>query len=107
MSLMEISKSIPQNLDYSQRNKILPKNGTQKSGNSHKMIPKNPGTAHKDTQKSGSNPQKVPKIMARPRIMTYASQPPPPPPPSRNNTLSNNMSRYPVNLITFIASSVS
>ena len=58
MSLTEISKSIPQNLDYSERNKILPKNDTQKSGNSQKMIPKNPKIAQKDTQKSGSNPQK-------------------------------------------------
>ena len=40
------------------------------------MIPKNPGIAQKGTQKSGSNPQKVPKIMAHPRIMTYASYPP-------------------------------
>ena len=78
MSLMEISKSIAQNLDYSERNKILPKNGTQKSGNNQKMIPKNPGIAHKGTQKSGSNHQKVPKIMAHPRITTYVSYPPPP-----------------------------
>ena len=41
-----------------------------------KMIPKNPGIAKNDTQKSGSNPQKVPKIMAHPRITTYASYPP-------------------------------
>ena len=78
MSLMEISKSIPQNLDYSERNQILPKNDTQKSGNSQKMIPKNPGIAQKGTQKSGSNPKKVPKIMAHPHITTYASYPPPP-----------------------------
>ena len=57
MSLMEIPKSIPQNLDYSERNQILPKNDTQKSGNSQKMIPKNPGIAPKGTQKSGSNPK--------------------------------------------------
>ena len=38
-----------------------------------KMIPKNPGIAQKDTQKSESNPQKVPKIMAHPRIKTYAN----------------------------------
>ena len=43
------------------------------------MIPKNPGIAQKGTQKSGSNPQKVPKIMAYPRIMTYEVTPPPPP----------------------------
>ena len=77
MSLMEISKSIPQNLDYSERKQILPKKDTQKSGNSQKMIPKNPGIAQKGTQKSGSNPQKgtqksgsnpqkLPKIMAHP-----------------------------------------
>ena len=36
------------------------------------MIPKNMGIAQKGTQKSRSNP-KVPKIMAHPRIMTYAS----------------------------------
>ena len=40
MSLMEISKSIPQNLNYSERNKILPKNDTQKFGNSPKRYPK-------------------------------------------------------------------
>ena len=43
------------------------------------MIPKTPGIAQKGTQKSGSNPKKVPKIMAHPRITTYASYPPPPP----------------------------
>ena len=42
-----------------------------------KMIPKNPGIAQKGTQKSGSNPKKVPKIMAHSHIMTYASYPPP------------------------------
>ena len=78
MSLIEISKSIPQNLDYSERNPILPKNDTQKSGNSQKLIPKNPGIAQKGTQKSGSNPKKVPKIMAHARITTYASYPPRP-----------------------------
>ena len=66
MSLMEISKSIPQNLDNSERNQILPKTDTQKSGNSQKMTPKNPEIAQKGTQKSGSNPKKVPKIMAHP-----------------------------------------
>ena len=65
MSLMEISKSIPKSLDYSARNQILPKNDTQKSGNSQEMIPKNPGIAQKGTQKSGRSPKKVPKIMAR------------------------------------------
>ena len=78
MSLIQISKSILQNLDYSERNQILSKNDTQKSENSQKMIPKNPGTTQKGTQKSGSNPKKVPKIMAHPRIATYASYPPPP-----------------------------
>ena len=61
MSLMEISKSIPQNLDCSERNQILPKNDTQKSENSQKMRPKNPGIAQKGTQNSGSNPKKYPK----------------------------------------------
>ena len=37
------------------------------------MIPKNPVIAQKGTQKSGSNPEKVPKTMAHPRITTYAS----------------------------------
>ena len=68
MSLMKISKSIPQNLDYSERNKILPKNDTQKSGNSQKMIPKNPEIAQKGTQNPGATPKKVPKIMAHPHI---------------------------------------
>ena len=48
MSLIEISKPIPKNLDYSWRNQILPKkNDTQNSGNSQKMIPKNPGATQK------------------------------------------------------------
>ena len=47
-----------QNLDYSERNQILPKHDTHKSGSSQKIIPKNPGIAQKGTQKSGSNPQK-------------------------------------------------
>ena len=76
MSLMEISKSIPQNLDYSERNQILPKNDTQKSGNSQKMIPKNPGIAQKVPKNLGAIPKKVPKIMAHPRITTYACYPP-------------------------------
>ena len=50
----------------------------KKSNFTRKMIPKNPGIAKNDTQKSGSNPQKVPKIMAHPHITTYASPPPPP-----------------------------
>ena len=37
------------------------------------MIPRNPGIAQKDTQKSGINPEKVPKIMTHPRISTYAN----------------------------------
>ena len=45
----------------------MPKN----PGVPKKIIPKNPGIAQKGTQKSGSNPQKVPKIMAHPRITTY------------------------------------
>ena len=47
------------------------------------MMPKNPGIAQKGTQKSGSKPKKVPKVMAHPRITTYASYPPPPPPRGR------------------------
>ena len=66
-----------QNLDYSKRNQFLPKNDTQKSGSSQKIMHKNPGIAPKGTQKSGSNPKKVPKIMAHPHIATYASYPPP------------------------------
>ena len=42
------------------------------------MIPKNLGIPQKGAQKSGSNPKKVPKIMAHPHITTYASYPPPP-----------------------------
>ena len=64
MSLMEISKSIPKSLDYSKRNQILPKNDTQKSGNSQKMIPKNPRIAQKGTQNPGTALNRVPKIMA-------------------------------------------
>ena len=40
------------------------------------MTPKNPGIAQKGTQKSGSNPKKVPKILAHPRITIYAGYPP-------------------------------
>ena len=32
------------------------------------MIPKNPGIAEKGTQKSGSTPEKLPRIMAHLRI---------------------------------------
>ena len=45
----------------------------KKSNFARKMIPKNPGIAQKGIQKSGSNPEKVPKIMAHPCIMTYTS----------------------------------
>ena len=58
---MEISKSIPQNLDYSERNQILPKNDTQKSGNNQKMIPKNLGIAQKVPKNPGATPKKYPK----------------------------------------------
>ena len=61
MSFMEISKSIPQNLDYSERNQILPKNDTQKSGNGQKMVPKNPGIAQKVPKNPGATPKKYPK----------------------------------------------
>ena len=37
------------------------------------MMPKNPGTIQKDTQKSANTPEKVPKIMAHPHITTYAN----------------------------------
>ena len=52
---------------------MIPRN----PGIAKKMIPKNPGIAQKGTQKSESNPKKVPKIMAHPHIVTYASYPPP------------------------------
>ena len=41
-----------------------------------KMIPKNPGIAQKATQKSGSNPEKVPKIMAHPASRHMQVNPP-------------------------------
>ena len=41
------------------------------------MIPKNPEATHK----------KVPKRMAHPCVMTYASYPPPPPPDTPAHTL--------------------
>ena len=44
------------------------------------IIPKNIKFYQNDTQKSGNTPENVPKIMAHPRIVTYASNPPPPPP---------------------------
>ena len=47
--------------------KLIPKNQRKP-----KVIPKNPGIAQKGTQKSGSKPKKVPKIMANPRITAYA-----------------------------------
>ena len=79
MSLMEISKSITQNLDYSERNQILPKNDTQKSGNSQKN----------DTQKSGNSPKRYPKIWEQPPKSTQNNGTSPyrdtcklPPPPS-------------------------
>ena len=53
---------------------MIPKN----SEITKKMIPKNPGIAQKDTQKSWSNLKKVPKIIAQSRITTYPSYPPPP-----------------------------
>ena len=59
-----------------------------------KMIPKNPGTIQKDIQRSGSTPIKVPKIMAHPRITTYASYPPPPPPPPEYLPYDINQSIY-------------
>ena len=54
--------------------KMIPKN----PGVAKKIILKNPGIAQKGTSKSGSDPKKVPKIMAHPCIATYASPPPPP-----------------------------
>ena len=53
---------------------MIPKN----PGVAKKIVPKNPGIAQKGTQKSGSNPKKVPKIMAHLHIVTYASYSPPP-----------------------------
>ena len=60
------------------------------------MIPKNPGITQKDTQKSGSTLQKVPKIMAHPHIVTYASYPPPPPlpKPSGDRWLNSKILKY-------------
>ena len=55
------SISIPQNLNYSERNQILPKMIPKNPGIAERMIPKNPEIAQKDTQKSGSNPKKYPK----------------------------------------------
>ena len=52
---------------FLKKSNFTKKNDTQKSGNSQKMIPKNQGATSK----------KVPKIMAHPRITTYASPPPP------------------------------
>ena len=51
---MEISKTIPQNLDYSERNQILPKNDTQKSGNSPKRYTKIREQPQKSTQNNGT-----------------------------------------------------
>ena len=48
------------------------------------MIPKNPGIAQKVPKNPGATPKKVPKIMAHPRITTYASYPPPPPPEKKS-----------------------
>ena len=70
MSLMEISKSIPQDLDYSEGNQIY-----QKMIPKNPRISKNPGIAQKGTQKSGSNPKKVPKIMAHPRTQNNGTSP--------------------------------
>ena len=81
MSLMEISKSIPQNLNYSERNQIFSKNDTQKSGNSQKMTPKNPGIAQKGTQKSGSNAKKGTQNNGTSPYRDICKLPPPPPPP--------------------------
>ena len=77
MPLMEISKSITQNLDYSERNQILPKNDTQKSGNSQKNDTQKSGNSPKGTKNPGTAPKKVPKIMAHPCIAKYESDPPP------------------------------
>ena len=51
----------------------------KKPGVAKKIIPKNLGIAQKGTQNPGATPKKVPKIMAHPRIVTYASYPPPSP----------------------------
>ena len=51
-----ISKSIPHNLDYFERKQILPKNDTQKSGNSPKSYPKIQEQPPKSTQNNGTSP---------------------------------------------------
>ena len=58
---------------FLKKSNFTKKNDTQKSGNSQKMIPKSLRIAQKGTQKSDINPEKVPKIMAHPRITTCAS----------------------------------
>ena len=85
MSLMEISKSIPQDLDYSEGNQILPKNDTQKSeniqksGNSPKRYPKIRKQPQKGTQNNGTSP--YPKQWHIP-VSRHMQVPPPPPTPS-------------------------
>ena len=92
ISLMEISKSIHQNLDYSERNQILPNNDTPKFGNSQKMIPKNPGETPKSTQNNGKSSisrhvEGTPRDIQLEHTFTYATvnfcrnHPPTPPPP--------------------------
>ena len=83
MSLMEISKSVTQNLDYSERNQILLKNDTQKSGSSQKNY----------TQKSGNSPKRYPKIREQPQKSTQNNGTSPyrdicklPPPPESSIT---------------------
>ena len=68
---------VPQNLDYSERNQILPKNDSQQSGDSQKMIPKNPGIAQKCAQKSWSNPQKSTQNNGAPPYHDICKLPPP------------------------------
>ena len=87
MSLMEISKSITQNLDYSERNQILPKNDTQKSGSSQKNY----------AQKSGNSSKRYPKIQEQPQkniqnngtspYHDICKLPSPPPPPKKKHQI--------------------
>ena len=97
MSLMEISKSIPQTLNYSERNQILPKNDTQKSRNSQKN----------DTQKSGNSPKRHPKIREQPQKSTQNNGTSPyrsicklpPPPRAKRKTFPINMMDFRSSLI--------
>ena len=68
-----------QNLDYSEKNQILPKMIPKNPGVAKKIIPKNPGIAQKGTQKSGSNPQKSTQNNGTSPYCDICKLPPPPP----------------------------